>query len=107
MLSDQAHIQFRVFLPQKAMLESFHRNKVMVVLDNHLTVPGWCCGLNDGNGFFGDRFFDPNLWMKALSKMALLATKFPNVIGMSLRNELRGPKSNVDDWYKYVHYTSI
>ncbi|CAN7023416.1 unnamed protein product [Brassica oleracea var. botrytis] len=25
-----------------------------------------------------------------------------NVIGMSLRNELRGPKQNVKDWYKYM-----
>ncbi|KAK4786371.1 hypothetical protein SAY86_003060 [Trapa natans] len=86
----------------ETMLERFQQNKLMVVLDNHITVPGWCCGLNDGNGFFGDRFFDPSVWMKGLNKMALLATKFPNVIGMSLRNELRGPKSDVDLWYMYV-----
>ncbi|XP_031401378.1 glycosyl hydrolase 5 family protein-like isoform X2 [Punica granatum] len=57
---------------------------------------------SDGNGFFGDKFFDPNLWVNGLIKMARLATSFPNVIGMSLRNELRGPRSNVDDWYKYM-----
>ncbi|XP_031402693.1 glycosyl hydrolase 5 family protein-like [Punica granatum] len=61
-----------------------------------------CFTGNDGNGFFGDWFFDPNLWVNGLSKMATIATGFSNVIGMSLRNELRGPRSNVDDWYKYM-----
>ncbi|XP_056164529.1 glycosyl hydrolase 5 family protein-like [Syzygium oleosum] len=34
--------------------------------------------------------------------MATLATGFSNVIGMSSRNELRGRKQNVDDWYKFM-----
>ncbi|KAK4785074.1 hypothetical protein SAY86_001763 [Trapa natans] len=76
-------------------VERFRHNKLMVVLDNHLTVPGWCCGLNGGNGFFGDKFFDPSLRMKGLNKMALLATKFSNVIGMSFG----GPKSDIELWY--------
>ncbi|KAK3416687.1 hypothetical protein EUGRSUZ_H02458, partial [Eucalyptus grandis] len=56
----------------------------------------------DGNGFFGDKYFDPQVWMQGLHKMATMATGFSNVIGMSLRNELRGPRQNVDDWYKYM-----
>jgi hypothetical protein len=28
---------------------------VMVILDNHVSNPGWCCGNDDGNGVFGDR----------------------------------------------------
>ncbi|KAK4780771.1 hypothetical protein SAY87_016877 [Trapa incisa] len=84
------------------MLAVMERKGLMVILDNHVTTPGWCCGLNDGNGFFGDEYFDPKMWIKGLMKMARMAQKFPNVIGMSLRNELRGPKSNVDDWYKHM-----
>lgn len=82
------------------MLTVFERRGLMVVLDNHITTPGWCCSSNDGNGFFGDKDFDPGMWMEGLKKMAKMARRYTNVIGMSLRNELRGPKSNVDDWYK-------
>ncbi|CAL0327975.1 unnamed protein product [Lupinus luteus] len=74
----------------------------MVILDNHVTQPQWCCGNNDGNGFFGDIYFDPDLWIKGLSKMADMFKGVSNVVGMSMRNELRGPKQNVPDWYRYM-----
>lgn len=74
----------------------------MVILDNHLSKPGWCCSSSDGNGFFGDQYFDPNLWIKGLKKMATLFKGNPYVVGMSLRNELRGPRQNSPDWYRYM-----
>lgn len=79
----------------------------MVILDNHVTKPGWCCGYNDGNGFFGDTFFDPATWIAGLTKIARTFKGISNVVGMSLRNELRGPKQNVDDWFKYVFIYDI
>lgn len=84
----------------QSVMTSLRNNQVMVILDNHITTPGWCCSEEDGNGFFGDKYFDPQVWMQGLHKMATMATGFSNVIGMSLRNELRGPRQNVDDWYK-------
>ncbi|CAK8578729.1 unnamed protein product [Lathyrus sativus] len=86
----------------QAVVKSLENNDVMVILDNHLTMPGWCCGNTDGNGFFGDQYFDPNLWIQGLTKMATLFNGVPNVVGMSLRNELRGPKQNENDWYRYM-----
>ncbi|KAL5053557.1 hypothetical protein RYX36_034239 [Vicia faba] len=86
----------------QAVVKSLENNDVMVILDNHLTNPGWCCGNTDGNGFFGDRYFDPNEWVTGLTKMATLFKGVPNVVGMSLRNELRGPKQNENDWYRYM-----
>ncbi|XP_074309904.1 glycosyl hydrolase 5 family protein-like [Silene latifolia] len=86
----------------QAVVTSLSDNNVMVILDNHITKPGWCCSRADGNGFFGDTYFDPNLWIQGLTKMATLFKDNPNVIGMSLRNELRGPKENVNDWYRYM-----
>lgn len=73
----------------------------MVILDNHISKPGWCCSNSDGNGFFGDKYFDPDVWIQGLTKMATMFNGTSNVVGMSLRNELRGPKQNVDDWYRY------
>ncbi|KAK9108309.1 hypothetical protein Syun_024320 [Stephania yunnanensis] len=77
-------------------------NNVMVILDNHLSVPGWCCSGSDGNGFFGDEYFDPEQWLEGLAKMATLFNNTQNVVGMSLRNELRGPGQNVPTWFKYM-----
>ncbi|KAI4339487.1 hypothetical protein MLD38_024429 [Melastoma candidum] len=86
----------------KAVLTSLRNNNVMVILDNHISTPGMCCIYDDGNSFFGDRYLDPVQWMEGLRFMATLATGFENVVGMSLRNELRGPRQNVDLWYKYM-----
>lgn len=79
----------------------------MVILDNHVTRPGWCCSNTDGNGFFGDQYFKPEEWVHGLTIMASLFRGVSNVVGMSLRNELRGPNQNVDLWYKYVAYCSF
>ncbi|RDX85187.1 hypothetical protein CR513_33659, partial [Mucuna pruriens] len=86
----------------QAVVKSLGDNDVMVILDNHVTRPGWCCGNTDDNGFFGDKFLDPNLWILGLTNMATLFKGVNTVVGMSLRNELRGPKQNVNDWYKYM-----
>ncbi|KAK9934538.1 hypothetical protein M0R45_021678 [Rubus argutus] len=84
------------------VVSSLGNNNVMVILDNHISKPGWCCSNFDDNGFFGDKYFNPDLWVKGLTRMATLFNGVSNVVGMSLRNELRGPKQNVDDWYKYM-----
>lgn len=76
-------------------------NDIMVILDNQITKPGWCCSKLDGNGFFGDKYFDPDEWLKGLTVMATLFNASSNVVGMSLRNELRGPNQTLSDWYRY------
>ncbi|KAJ4756371.1 Cellulase (glycosyl hydrolase family 5) protein [Rhynchospora pubera] len=86
----------------QAVVSNLGENEVMVILDNHLTVPGWCCGYSDGNGFFGDKYFDPDVWIQGLQKMATSFHSVSNVVGMSLRNELRGPRQNVTNWYRYM-----
>uniref|UniRef100_A0A803L0X5 Glycoside hydrolase family 5 domain-containing protein n=1 Tax=Chenopodium quinoa TaxID=63459 RepID=A0A803L0X5_CHEQI len=99
----QAHNPSIVDLPLidaiQAVVASLAKNKVMVILDNHVSKPQWCCAMTDGNGFFGDKYFDPEVWIKGLTRMATIFRDNPYVIGMSLRNELRGPRQNADDWY--------
>ncbi|KAM7531355.1 hypothetical protein LguiB_034765 [Lonicera macranthoides] len=87
---------------QKRVVEELGAEGVMVVLDNHVSFPMWCCGYADGNGFFGDRYFDPKEWLKGLSIAATLYKGNPTVVAMSIRNELRGPRQNEDVWYLYV-----
>ncbi|GMQ06560.1 hypothetical protein CsSME_00051098 [Camellia sinensis var. sinensis] len=86
----------------QAVVSSLGNNKVMVLLDNHIRKPGWCCDESDGNGFFGVQYFNPDLWIKGLTVMASLFKGTPYVVGMSLRNELRGRKENANDWYRYM-----
>ncbi|PWZ38704.1 Endoglucanase E1 [Zea mays] len=86
----------------RAVVSSLGEHNLMVILDNHLSKPGWCCSNTDGSGFFGDTYFDPDVWVDGLTKMATMFAGVPNVVGMSLRNELRGPRQNVNDWYKYM-----
>ncbi|KAL6547428.1 hypothetical protein OROMI_023149 [Orobanche minor] len=86
----------------KAVVASLVKKNVLIILDNHLSMPGWCCRPYDDNGFFGDRYFDPDVWLKGLTKVATTFKDTKNVVGMSLRNELRGPKQNVNDWYRYM-----
>ncbi|XP_068652570.1 glycosyl hydrolase 5 family protein-like [Aristolochia californica] len=75
---------------------------LMVVLDNHVSRPQWCCGDDDGNGFFGDTHFDPEEWLQGLASVAQRFGSKSQVVGMSLRNELRGPLQSESNWYRYV-----
>ncbi|KAK4486485.1 hypothetical protein RD792_009167 [Penstemon davidsonii] len=54
----------------KAVVGELGRNKVTVILDNHISQPQWCCRGNDGNGFFGDFNFNPNEWLQGLAAVA-------------------------------------
>ncbi|KAK8928572.1 hypothetical protein KSP39_PZI017948 [Platanthera zijinensis] len=86
----------------KEVVWTLGRHNIMVILDNQISAPGWCCSKLDGNGFFGDKYFDPNEWIESLKKMAAIFNSSPNVVGISLRNELRGPRQNLIDWYRYM-----
>lgn len=43
---------------------------VIVHLDNHVSKAFWCCADNDGNGWFGEKFFDVEKWKRGLAFMA-------------------------------------
>ncbi|XP_027774571.1 glycosyl hydrolase 5 family protein-like [Solanum pennellii] len=91
-----------VFEAQRAVIEEMGRHGIMSILDNHLSRPMWCCGNHDGNGFWVDEDFQPKEWLKGLDIVAKKYKYLPMVIGISLRNELRGPLQNQSVWYKNV-----
>ncbi|KAH0895858.1 hypothetical protein HID58_045426 [Brassica napus] len=84
------------------VVSNLGQNGLMVILDNHLTYPGWCCSDNDLDAFFGYPNFDPVIWAKGLGKMATLFRNVTNVIGMSLRNEPRGTRDYPDLWFRFM-----
>ena len=88
---------------------------VMVILDNHNSHASWCCSTTDGNGWWASasgynaansQYFDTDNWLAGLSAMATFAASYSNVVGMSLRNELRAvgtqDENNHADWYTYI-----
>ncbi|KAH6902062.1 glycoside hydrolase superfamily [Coprinopsis sp. MPI-PUGE-AT-0042] len=97
------------------VIQELDQRGVMVILDNHNSRASWCCGTGDGNGWWSSasgynadnsRYFDTNNWINGLRNMASFANSHPNVVGMSLRNELRAVGSqdgnNHADWYNLV-----
>lgn len=58
----------------EAAVDELGKQGIMVILDNHVSNPKWCCADNDGNGFFGDADFDPYEWQQGLSHVADLSS---------------------------------
>ncbi|KAJ1401557.1 Ricin B-like lectin [Sesbania bispinosa] len=84
------------------VVDEFGKQGVMVVADNHVSDPKWCCGDGDGNGFFEDKSFSSEEWLQGLSTVANRVKAKPQVVAISLRNELWGPHQNQSLWYKYM-----
>jgi hypothetical protein len=43
---------------------------IYVHLDNHMSKAIWCCGLGDGNAWFGDTYFNVTTWLRGWEFMA-------------------------------------
>ncbi|KAI2606785.1 glycoside hydrolase family 5 protein [Hypoxylon sp. NC1633] len=87
------------------------KQKVFVHLDNHMSKATWCCSGSDGNGWFGDTYYNVDNWTRGLTYMANHGKSWPALTSMSLRNELRSPDSNQSlksqsynwrDWYTNI-----
>ncbi|KAI1850386.1 hypothetical protein JX266_004244 [Neoarthrinium moseri] len=94
-----------------AIATECHKQEIYVHLDNHVSKAGWCCSPLDGNTWWGDTYFSTANWTRGLSYMADHGKQWPNLMSMSLRNELRQPllnkelysdSYNWEDWYKYT-----
>ncbi|KAG9251020.1 glycoside hydrolase family 5 protein [Emericellopsis atlantica] len=93
-----------------AIVEELNAQGIYVNLDNHISSGEWCCSSSDGNTWWGDEYFDADKWLRGLAYMADHGKAWPNLMSMSLRNELREPSNNAtlletynwQTWYKYV-----
>ncbi|KAK3386659.1 glycoside hydrolase superfamily [Podospora didyma] len=87
------------------------KQEIYIHLDNHLSKAGWCCNPWDGNAWFGDIYYSVANWTRGLGYMAKHGKSWPNLMSMSLRNELRQPLNNMtlysktynwETWYRYT-----
>lgn len=63
---------------------------LMVILDNYVSKFKWCCLDIDGNGFWGDEYFDVEIWMLGFIIVVIMFSSNLFVVVMSLWNVLRG-----------------
>jgi hypothetical protein len=79
---------------------------IAVLMSNHVSKSIWCCGFDDGNGWFNDEFFEPTAWQESLVGVAKLMGNLPNVVALDLRNELRTDQhkrnEQIDDFMHYI-----
>jgi hypothetical protein len=94
-----------------AVVEECAKQQIYINLDNHMSRAAWCCGGTDGNTWFKDTDFNVDNWLRGLRYMADHGKSWPNLMSMSLRNELRNPTNNPQlsqssynwrDWYVYI-----
>lgn len=69
--------------------------------DVHVGKAQWCCSHVDGNAWFEDVAFPVANWLRGLSYVATWARQHPNVVSMSLRNELRESWNRTDLYYNW------
>ncbi|KAF2184030.1 glycoside hydrolase family 5 protein [Zopfia rhizophila CBS 207.26] len=92
-----------------AVANELARQGIILHLDNHVSKAFWCCGENDGNGWFGEQYFDVEKWIRGWSYIAKHAKEnWPTFSSVGLRNELRSATgAEPYDWYTwYVHMTA-
>lgn len=83
------------------IVSALNAQSIYAHMDNHVSKAMWCCTFNDGNAYFGDKYFDINNWKRGLVYMANWTRSHPNIISMSLRNELRDPYKGQYDWMSW------
>lgn len=86
---------FEVF---DATLEALTDQGLLVILNNHVSGSGWCCGNNDGEGLWYTDEYPESVWMDHL---ALMTARYRNnslVVGYDLRNELRPTVLGMPNW---------
>ncbi|KAF2798690.1 glycoside hydrolase family 5 protein [Melanomma pulvis-pyrius CBS 109.77] len=62
---------------------------IFISPDVHIGKAQWCCSHTDGNAWFDDLQFPAETWRRGLAYIATWAKDHPNIVSMSLRNELR------------------
>lgn len=53
-----------------AVGKELSKRNVIIHLDNHVSKAFWCCADDDGNGWFGEKFFNVANWKRGLAFMA-------------------------------------
>ena len=73
-----------------AVIEALKHEGLVVVLDNHRSRGDWCCDIPHGDGLWYTPEYPEEVFFAHWQQMAERYKNEPAVVGMDLRNELRG-----------------
>lgn len=74
---------------------------IFISPDVHTGKAQWCCSHIDGTAWFDDIHFPADNWRRGLSYVANWAKQHPNIVSMSLRNELRESWNDTTLYYNW------
>jgi endoglucanase len=57
---------------------------VILHLDNHVSKAFWCCGDDDGNGWFGEKYFNVDDWIRGWSFISNHVRFYSIILSMGL-----------------------
>ena len=71
------------------VIKALAAEKIMTIIDNHISDAGWCCDVRTENGLWFNERYPVDVWEKTWEFMAERYVDNLYVIGADLRNELR------------------
>jgi len=77
-----------------AVVEACAKARLMVITDNHMSDPDWCCSGTDENGLWYNSRWSEQQWLQAHTLIAERYAHQPYVVAQELRNELRSAVIN-------------
>ena len=83
------------------IMKAAAEKEIFIHPDVHVGKAQWCCSHIDGNSWFDDLNFNTSNWKRGLAYVATFAKDHPNVVSMSLRNELRESWNVTDLYYNW------
>lgn len=72
-----------------AVVSALTAQGLAIILDNHVSIAGWCCNNSDGNQLWYNATYPESRWIADWQGMAAHYKSQPLVIGADLRNEPR------------------
>eukprot|EP00929_Paragymnodinium_shiwhaense_P047395 TRINITY_DN24044_c0_g1_i8.p1 TRINITY_DN24044_c0_g1~~TRINITY_DN24044_c0_g1_i8.p1 ORF type:complete len:331 (-),score=53.93 TRINITY_DN24044_c0_g1_i8:95-1087(-) len=80
------------------VVEALTGQGLMVIINNHLSVSGWCCDTSQDEGYWYVPKYDESKWIASLAGMADRYRANPLVVAFDIRNELHDNPQGVVTW---------
>eukprot|EP00929_Paragymnodinium_shiwhaense_P113086 TRINITY_DN81352_c0_g1_i1.p1 TRINITY_DN81352_c0_g1~~TRINITY_DN81352_c0_g1_i1.p1 ORF type:complete len:676 (+),score=100.52 TRINITY_DN81352_c0_g1_i1:272-2299(+) len=71
---------------------------LMVIINNHLSVAGWCCSAEQDEGLWYVPRYNESQWTRSLTGLARRYKHNPLVVAFDIRNELHDTSHGVVTW---------
>eukprot|EP00928_Gymnodinium_smaydae_P045248 TRINITY_DN30181_c0_g1_i1.p1 TRINITY_DN30181_c0_g1~~TRINITY_DN30181_c0_g1_i1.p1 ORF type:complete len:726 (-),score=50.92 TRINITY_DN30181_c0_g1_i1:133-2220(-) len=81
-----------------AVVRELTKVGLLVILNDHVSSGGWCCGDADGEGLWYTEQYPESAWLDALGNLSARYRNDSRVVGFDIRNEIRSSEMGVPTW---------